>query len=465
MIWLILLISLVLRVIVLDQSLWWDEAINVVAAKNLTLWQFILSYPIGDFHPPGYFLILWYWSHFFGFGEAVVRIPSVILGVATVWLTFLLGKRLFEKKVGYLASFLLTIAPLHIYYSQEARMYALAAFSSSLNWYFFTKINEKKFLIILGFIISVVLVIYSDYVAWLIFPAQLGYIVWTRRIHLRKFLSLVGVGILFFIPWLKIFPLQLASGQEAAASLPGWGSVVGGANLRELLLVFVKTIIGRVSIANKLVYQSVMVVLGLFYLTIIVAAIKKLDRNIKLLLLWITIPLTLAFLISYFIPVLTYFRMLFILPAFYLLVAKGLVSLPRLYFKGAFLIVVLTSLVSLVTYYTNPKFQREDWRGVSQFIQKEHGLILFENNHLPAPVIYYLDSTSSLEAALTNVPAKTKNDLKKIPDVKTVYLVEYLVEITDPQRLLESQLIAQGFGKKKVYNFTGVGLVTQFSRF
>lgn len=466
----ILILALTLRSITLNQSLWWDEAINVVAAKNLGLWEFVTVYPNGDFHPPLYFLILWIWTHIFGFSEIIVRIPSVFFGVATVYITYLLGKKLFNKKIGLVSGLLLAIAPLHLYYSQEARMYSMAAFSSTLCFYFFTKLSEKKYLTMLSYVLSVVMVIYSDYLPYLIFPAQLIYIFWTKAVPLKNFLGLIGAGFLFFVPWLTLFPSQLSTGIGAASILPGWSSVVGGANLKELILIFAKTIIGKISIDNKLVYGLVMVVLGLFYLTIIASAIKKLDKNTKLLLLWITIPLASAFLISYFIPVLTYFRMLFILPGFYLLLAKGLSSLPKPLYKISLFALILISLVSISAYYTKSKFQREDWRAAASFIRENVSVedeVLFENNSIPAPIIYYLQSpNASLLAAIKNVPAEVIAHVKPVSKEKNnVYLFEYLLEITDPKRLVEKKLVETGFKKGQIYNFEGVGFITKFNRF
>src|SRR5688572_2524708 len=107
MIFFILTVALILRLINLDQSLWLDEAINVLAAKNLPFWHYVTGYSIGDFHPPGYFVILWVWGHIFGFSEISVRMPSVLMGVGTVFITFLLAKDLFSKKIALIAAFLL----------------------------------------------------------------------------------------------------------------------------------------------------------------------------------------------------------------------------------------------------------------------------------------------------------------------------------------------------------------------
>ena len=61
MIFLILALGFVLRLITLNQSFWLDEADNVVAARGLDFISFISKYPLGDFHPPGYFILLWIW--------------------------------------------------------------------------------------------------------------------------------------------------------------------------------------------------------------------------------------------------------------------------------------------------------------------------------------------------------------------------------------------------------------------
>ena len=88
----ILLIAFILRVINLNQSLWLDEAINVLATQNFSFLGIITEYAKADFHPPGWFIILWFWGKLFGYSEIAVRIPSVIFGVITIYITYLIGK-------------------------------------------------------------------------------------------------------------------------------------------------------------------------------------------------------------------------------------------------------------------------------------------------------------------------------------------------------------------------------------
>lgn len=449
MIYLILILSVVLRLINLNQSLWLDEAINVVNAQNFSFWDFITRYPVGDFHPPGYFAIIWIWTHLFGFSEIIVRSPSVIFGVGTVFLVFLLGKELFSKKIALLASLFIALAPLHVYYSQEARMYSMATFATILSFYFLFKKNW------FGYVLASVLILYSDYLPYLIFPVQLIYLIWCERNYFKKVFLCQVLSMLFLVPWLFIFPAQLLTGTHAASSLKGWAEVVGGADLKQLLLIPIKTILGRISLDNKLIYGGLATAVSLFYALILWVGFKKFDKASKLLTLWISVPIVLAFLISFFIPVLSYFRMLFILPAFYLALAKGVFSLSKKLVLPATFLICLISISSLFFYYTNPKFQRENWReAVSVVEQKaqDGGIILFEDNNLPAPFIYYSQNLVPAYAGLGKLNLRGED----------IYLFEYLVDINDPSRLLEKQIKNKSFKETEILNFTGVGFVRHF---
>lgn len=473
MIWAILVLAFLLRLVTLDQSLWLDEAINVLAAKNLSWFDFVAKYPIGDFHPPGYFALLWPWTRIFGFSEIAVRMPSVIFGVGTVYLTYLLGGRIFEKKIGLLAALFLAVGPLHVFYSQEARMYSLAAFSVALSSYLLLKLTEgEKWVIFYG--LAVALVLYSDYVAYLILPAHLVYILLLRKKIWKKVIISWLLAFIAFLPWLAVLPQQLSVGREASFTLPGWKKVAGGANLQSLSLVWIKTLTGRISFENKLIYGGIVGAVSILYGLGGIGVVRGVRKNLNpvhtLLVTWIVVPLSLAFLISFFIPMLSYFRMVFILPAFYLLAAFGFSRLPKNVFKIAVLLIVFSSITFLSIYYTNPKFQREDWRGAVKFVENKidgSSVVLFESNALFSPYMFYTKSNKNVSAGLSRIPARSVDDvrLETILNGKNqAFLFEYLVEITDPGRFLEKELEIKGFKKSQVYDFSGVGFVTLYSR-
>lgn len=475
MIWLILLLALALRIITINQPLWLDEADNVVAAGMFDFISFITKYSIGDYHPPGYFILIWLWTHLFGYSEAIVRMPSVLLGVGTVCFTYLLGKELFNRKTALIAALFLAVAPLHVYYSQEARMYSFSAFAVSISFYFLIKWIKGGLWARWGYLASVVLILYSDYVTYLILPAHLLVLISYRKDFFRAVREIGviwGLSFIFFLPWLSVFPQQIMVGQKAALDLPGWKQVAGGADFKNLALVWIKTLVGRISFENRFIYGGVVGILsGLWGIGVIRGIREVGEPRVKFLLLWFIIPLILAWGISFFIPMLSYFRMVYILPAFYLLAAYGIFSLSKNFSRILIAVVVFSSLFFLNIYYTTPKFQREDWRSAAVFLEnvpESEAIVLFEDNHVKFPYLYYQKAKVPAYGGLKNIQAKSAGDVADIGQLlgekNKIYLFEYLVEITDPARLLQKEINRLGFTQKDVYNFNGVGLIRMYER-
>jgi mannosyltransferase len=115
------------------QSLWYDEGNSArIAERSL---QLIMEGAGGDIHPPLYYVVLKFWRAFFGDREAVLRGLSAICNIATIGLTYVIGRDMASRRIGLIAAFLTALAPFAVYYSQEARMYAplaLCAATSTL---------------------------------------------------------------------------------------------------------------------------------------------------------------------------------------------------------------------------------------------------------------------------------------------------------------------------------------------
>lgn len=465
-IFLVLILAAILRFTGLGQSLWLDEAISVTFAQKLDFWKFVTQYPIGDFHPPLYFAMLWIWGHLFGFSELSVRFPSVIFGVLTVFFTYLIGKELFSKKVGFLAAIFLSLAPLHIYYSQEARMYALAAFATTLSFYFLVRLFNKK-PAFLGYSLSVAVVLYSDYLTYFVVPTQLIYTLFYYRSELRRYLFSLFLSFVSIYPWLAVFPVQFSIGVKTSFILAGWREIVGSADFKNLLLLPIKILIGRISFENKTLYALLLVVASIPYLVIFTRLRTTLTKEITLLLFWLIAPPIFAFLVSFYIPIFSYFRFIFILPALNLLISKLVNEFSPKTSRILITAILTVMITSSLTYLLNPKFHREDWRGAVTFVSgqiDDQGIVLFENPDVPAPFTYYQKSSIDTAGALRRIPAREEKDLslEVIQGKKKIYLFEYLVDITDPQRLLEKKIQSLGFEKMQTFNFNGVGFIHQY---
>ena len=101
---------------------------------NYTYWQ-----------PPVFFLLLATSFKLFGFGIIQARMVSVFLGFLTVLFTYLLGKRLYNKKIGLLASLLLISNPLFFYICRQSRMdIAVACFTLIALYYILIALKDSK---------------------------------------------------------------------------------------------------------------------------------------------------------------------------------------------------------------------------------------------------------------------------------------------------------------------------------
>src|SRR5438067_2431039 len=116
-------VALAVRLL-LVRGIWVDEAISVHLA-HMSLPGMLDQLRQADVHPPLYFLTLWATVRVLGFGELAVHAPSIIAGTLLVPALFLAGRELFDRRTGLLAAALGACAPLLIWYSQEARSYAL----------------------------------------------------------------------------------------------------------------------------------------------------------------------------------------------------------------------------------------------------------------------------------------------------------------------------------------------------
>lgn len=468
MIWLILISGFLLRLLSLNQSFWLDEAINVMAVKTFSLSGLLTQYIVADFHPPGWLVILWVWGKLFGFTETAARMPSVIFGTLTIFIVYLIGKNLISKKLGIVAALLLSINPLHIYYSQEARMYALAALAVAVNMLLVIKIIKGEKINLIFLIISNLGILISDYVAYFIFPAQFIFLLFLRKKEIFKkwLIALIGASI-FFLIWLPFFLRQLDTGVIASSILPAWKLVVGGFDLKTIPLTFIKFIIGRISLADKTLYALVLMPVVSLFAFLLLKGIKSLDKVQKnLLVSWMITPVIIATIISRFVPVYSYFRVLYIIPGFALLTAVGILSLKEKLSNIFLVTVVLIQIICSFIYLLNPQFQREDWKGLVSYLRSINPpVILLESSGTFPPFDYYDGGRLNVRPALKDFPAKDESevaDLEEITDKREVYLIDYLVQISDPKRLVAKKLSDLGYREKETLDFHGVGFVYRY---
>ncbi len=468
MIWGVVFIGFIIRLINLNQSLWLDEAINIMASHDNSLWQMISQYALADFHPPGWFIILWVINHIFGYSEIVSRFPSLIFGTISIYLIYIVAKKIFNDRVGILSAVFLSINGLHIFYSQEARMYSFATCAVLLNIYFFLKLIKKENYSQFLYAISAVLVLSSDYLSYLIFFPQFIYLFFYERQAIKRWVISLIPGAMVFLIWLPFFYQQLNIGLQTAVNLSTWNAVVGGFSLKQPGLTFIKFIIGRISFDDKTLYYGAMILICSFFSSLILFGIKKKLRQSTLVLMWLIIPFVLAWVISLLLSILSYFRVLYLLPAFLILIALGINEIISSRLKNITLsFVIIIFSVSSTIYLMNSSQQREDWKSLIADLDKKDGVVLMESNGLFSPFAYYAQNRDiKAQGGLKILPAKNSDDVIEISELNTkkIYQLEYLVDIFDPNRLLSQKIENAGFHLERTFNYHGVGLVYLYSQ-
>ena len=123
----VLFLALILRLELLaTRSLWIDEALSLDVAA-LGPGGIVKLSRTAEPHPPAYYLMLWAWQIAFGDSVVTARVLSLLFGLATVLLTWILGDRLFGEAVGLSAASLVALHPFQLFASNEIRMYPLLA--------------------------------------------------------------------------------------------------------------------------------------------------------------------------------------------------------------------------------------------------------------------------------------------------------------------------------------------------
>lgn len=461
--WLIVLVATGLRLIAVNQSLWLDEAISVQTAVNYSTIGIISQFIPKDFNPPLYYLILHFWLTIFPSTEFFIRLPSIIFALLTLVFVYKVSNITYkETKISILAMVLLATSPLHIYYSQEARMYSLATLLAVISVYWlFRLLRDPIWHNILWYVVSTILMVYTHYLAWLLIIGQGLYVLFVKRRLITIYLWII----LSYIPWLPIFQQQLAAGQKTTATNAIWSEISGRFSLKAIGLIPVKFIIGRTNFSDKYLYLISIVVLIIFFGVILWREIIT-DFRVRLektaprakkygdgvILCWLLIPVILGVVTSFKIPVLSYFRFLFCLPAFYLLIAKGVFNFSNK--KALITIVILINLFFSFRYLLLPQYHRENWQqaiGDLKTLNLNNRPVLIYGN-VSAPLDYYFNRFE------INSPVIRAEDKDLIANERIIWFIPYAQPIFDPADLTRKFLHSEGFNRTFEEHFNGVTL-------
>src|SRR5262245_5471057 len=158
----------------------------------------VSAIPNSENTPPLYYLLAWTWSQLFGTSEFALRSLSATFGVAMIPIVYLAFKELVSSRVGLVAALLAAVNPFLVWYSQEARSYALLALLGAISLLFCARVlNSPSRSSVVWWGVASALMLVTHYSAAFVVGAEalLLLIAHRRRADIRlASLVLVAIG-------------------------------------------------------------------------------------------------------------------------------------------------------------------------------------------------------------------------------------------------------------------------------
>lgn len=406
---LVVALAFVVRLVNLDgRPLWYDESFAVLYAEKSfpAMWYGTITQVAGvaaDVHPLFFYSTLHAWMLAVGQSPQAVRLLSVILGTATVFVAYLLARRLFDERIGLVTAVFVALAPFHVYYSQEVRMYALLGLTSITMVLFFVRAwsgGGKGNWVAFGLLGA--LTLYSHNLGAMFLASLDLWVIWRwlwrQRWHYwRPWLLSHLLMLALFSPWLLILPRQLGKVQQAY-----WVTRPGVVELIQTVLVF------HFAYDNQALPPWLLPVAFFFSLLIPAMLVLELRRRsrtelppagfsapVSLLLFLSLVPIVLTFLVSQVQPVYIVRALLPSALTYYVLLAAGLFSglTPRPVKWGLLGPTAVVVLLSLFNHYTYAQFPRSPFDEAAVYLRQQAdgaaGVIVHGNKLSFFPTHYY----------------------------------------------------------------------------
>jgi mannosyltransferase len=199
-------VALAVRIPGLDQSLFGDELFTYDTAAVGSLHDLIHAVRTTEVSPPAFFVVAWL-ARRIGSDEIWLRLPSLVCGVATIPLVFAVGRRLVGSWGALVGAGLATLSPFLVWYSNEARAYALLAFLVvASTWALLWALQRGGFgrwALLTGLVAAALL---THYTALFVVAAQALWALWTARERLAPLLASLAAAALIVAAWLPFAP-------------------------------------------------------------------------------------------------------------------------------------------------------------------------------------------------------------------------------------------------------------------
>ncbi len=403
----------------------------------------------GDPHPPLHYLSLNAWTDLVGVSEVALRYLSALAGTLLLPALYLLGRQMLNRPAGLVAAGLAALSPGLIWLGQDVRnQYTFVMLFAALATLILVSMpppaerTRRAALIWWGtYALAGVLTVYSHYYGVFALLAHGLYLAFTpdRRADWWRWIGSGTVVLLVLLPWLApAFGRTLAAGQLSDPSQP---------ELAAHLLAIGRDLLVGPALAGGPARWLFLGAVGV----VVWAAVALARRRpgwAAMLLGWLVMGVLAIFLIRFSRSTFNAFYGSVVAPAWWLLLAAGLVLLwqqgrwrraAAVTFTG---LLAVAMTVSLTAIYTDPAHSRTiGYRTVAAHLAANAGPDDLLVGHFPDPVWdYYLRDLSidrSLQPARPGqTPAETERALAGLAAAHDrLWFVPYRDSVWDPDNV------------------------------
>ncbi len=384
-------LAFALRAVGLDfQSLWRDE-IDAIRFASRDLPRLLTGLWTPGENGPLYYLLLRPWLDVAGRSAFALRFFSLFFGVLTVAVVYRLGRRLFPTHgaVGLLAALLAALSPYLVWYGQEGKMYALVVFLVALAMErYLAALAQGGWSRWAAFVLLTTIAFYTHLIAVLIVPVQMvAFFLHDRSTRRRRRWPWLASMAALTLPYLPLLAWQFPLLRPAETGYP---------------------FVPLPDMASTLLWNYSLGVLARggwalipFMMLLLAAGLLPLERRARLtslgvLLCWLLLPVLSFFLLTLVRPLFTARYLIFILPAYLLLLAAGLVAVAgRSRLLGGLSLFALLALSGRGLWLQATTPLKADFRAATAYVAR-HGtpqdLLLFQIPYGRHSFDYYFQS-------------------------------------------------------------------------
>ncbi|MBI4496862.1 MAG: glycosyltransferase family 39 protein [Chloroflexi bacterium] len=372
---LITVLGVALRLVNLDgRTTEYDEIVSIWFAQADP--AAMVRGTAADTMPPLYYFLLHLWQGLVPAPDLLAaRIPSVLLGTATIPLAYALGAALLDRRSALLGTLVLAVSPFHVFYAQFARMYSLLCLLTLAGALLLVRAAQGgRTRDWVGFVLAETGAFYTHNLAAvnlvgldLAALSLLPVIKERWRFVLRLGAAHLAIGLLY-LPWLAYLPGQLEKVQRAFwIPRPGLTEVV------RTPIFWLFNLPAPDGLLPVLLFWSLLL-LALGGLRIVRGwrAGEKTTLGVRFLVALALAPVAVMFLISQVRPIYVERGVMMASVAFYLVLAWGLSRMPSRVVRAGLVAGSAALLaLSLGSYYRYAEFPRSPYREAAAVLARD----------------------------------------------------------------------------------------------